>query len=404
MLKAGAKVFITLTAVIMLYRCIDPYTPKLTGYKSLLVVDGLITDENASYTVKLSRTIREQNDIPALVSDAAVFITDDESNTTYLTSTGNGIYKTDSIEFKGMAGRSYVLHIVTGQGEEYESEPCLMQPVPEIDSIYFAKDQEVVNNGTETQDGIRIYLDSKEGADNKYYRWDFEEIWKFKIPNPVKYKYISDKQIILLGNSVEFCWKKMKSSDILIHETVSSGASRIEKEPIFFIASDQSDRLLLEYHINVRQYSLSKSEYDFWDNLIKVNLTGEDIFATQPYPVISNIHNINNPKEKVLGYFQVSAVKQKIKDIPFSDIVGLNLPFYHYPCERFERSPSDYPSGLAPPKTFDDIYKMWCVNSNYYFVEPIYVFGTADSLSKLVFSRPECADCTITGTLNKPQF
>ena len=30
-----------------------------------------------------------------------------------------------------------------------------------IDNIYFEKDQEVVNNGTETEKGIRIYSDSK---------------------------------------------------------------------------------------------------------------------------------------------------------------------------------------------------------------------------------------------------
>ena len=403
MLKTGYRTVIVLIIIFTFCTCIDPYTPKLRGYESLLVVDGLITDENTSYTVKLSRTIQAQNAVPPLVSDATVFITDDGGKISYLSNTGNGIYKTDSIEFKGTAGRSYVLHVSTGQGEEYESEPCLMQPVPDIDSIYFAKDLEVVNNGTETRDGIRIYLNSKEINNSKYFRWDFEEIWKFKIPNPVKFKYINEELIVALGNSVEYCWKKMKSGDVLIHEVLPNDPPRIEKEPIFFIATDQSDRLLLEYHINVRQYSVSKKEYDFWYNMNKLNSTGGDIFAAQPYPVISNMHNINNQTEKVLGYFQVSAVKQKTKEIPFSDIVGLDLPYYHYPCVRFERSPSDYPSGYSPPPTFDDIYRMWCIDNDFLFVEPKYIPGTL-KLEKLVFSKPECADCTLTGVLEKPDF
>ena len=64
---------------------------------------------------------------------------------------GKGVYKTDSLDFKGVAGRTYVLHIKTGEGMEYESDPCLMHPGSEIDSIYFIKDFELVNNGTETR-------------------------------------------------------------------------------------------------------------------------------------------------------------------------------------------------------------------------------------------------------------
>jgi hypothetical protein len=403
MLRTGPKSIFALAVVLTLCKCIDPYSPKLKGYESLLVVDGLVTDENKSYTVRLSRTLQDQNDTPPMVSDATVFITDNAGNYCYLNNTGDGIYKTDSSQFRGQTGRTYVLHINTPEGENYESDQCLMQSVPDIDSIYFAKDQEMVNNGTETREGIRIYLDSKGGVDNKYYRWEFEEVWQFKIPNPRKCIYINEHLIVPNGNSNEYCWKKTKSSEVLIHSVYSAENYRIEKEPIFFIATEKSDRLLLEYSILVRQYSISKNEYDFWDNLKKVNSSGEDIFAAQPFPVISNIHNINNPKERVPGFFQVSAIKQKRKDIPFSDIVGLNLPYYHYPCERIEREPKDYAFGFSPPPTWDELYAMFCVTSDYYFVEPRYKPGTFE-LEKLIFSRPECADCALTGILNKPDL
>ena len=57
MLKTGAKFIIILTFVFSLSRCIDPYVPKLNGYESLLVVEGLVTDANSSYTVKLSKSV-----------------------------------------------------------------------------------------------------------------------------------------------------------------------------------------------------------------------------------------------------------------------------------------------------------------------------------------------------------
>ena len=67
-------------------------------------------------------------------------------------------------------------------------------------------------------------------------------------------------------------------------------------------------------------------------------------------------------------------------------------------------APQDYPrSPFAPPLTWDDLYEMYCITSDYYFVEPKYKPGTVQ-LEKLVFSRPECADCEKTGTKTKPDF
>lgn len=401
MLKISPKSLIILTAVFTLSTCIDPYSPKLKGYDSILVVDGLITDENSACTIKLSKTLQDQNTVPVVVSDATINITDDEGNSSQLNSMGGGIYKTDSTAFKGIIGRSYTLHITTHDGNEYESVPCLMQPVPDIDSVYFEKDVEIVNNGTESQEGIRIYLDSKPGDNNEYYRWSFDETWKFKVPFPKKYNYIDTITIIAVDKINEYCWKNRKSSEILIRSIYSGQNPQIEKEPIFFIATDQSDRLMIEYSILVKQYSISKNEYDFWDNLKLVNESGGDIFASQPFEVISNIQNINNPNERVLGYFQVSAVKQKRKYILFADMASLQLPFFHPDCVRIARGPQDYPRGSF---TFDDIYRGFPATAGYVFVEPIYKAGGTQHLERLVFTKFECADCELTGTSVRPDF
>jgi hypothetical protein len=408
MLKAGHKSVIVLVSVFLLFACIDPYYPKLGGYMPLLVVDGLITDSDNSNSVKLSRTFQDQNTSPSMVSDATVYITDNNGNNSYLIYRGNGIYKTDSVEFKGIPGRTYVLHINTNDGAEYESDPCTMQSVPEIDSVYFAKDEVLTNNGTQLQKGISIFLDSRDGDINQFYRWAFNETWKFRIPDPKKFNFnMADSSITAVVDVKEFCWKTKESDDILIYSNYTGQSGPIIKKPILFISSDQSDRLLIQYSINVSQYSISKKEYDFWNNLKQVNESGGDIFSKQPFTVLSNIKNINNPKERVLGYFQVSAVKQKRKDITFNDISGLNLPYFSYPCIKIAKDPSDYPKGPgATPTTWDDIYSMWCITSDYSFVEAQYssVNASKNNISKMVFARPECANCELTGTSKKPDF
>ena len=401
------KVGIILTLVFLVCTCIDPYTPNLKGYESLLSVDALITDANTPSTVKLTRTMQNLNDTPPGVSDAIVFITDDAGNTSNLISTSDGIYKTDASEFKGTIGRTYVLHINTSDGKEYESEPCFMQSVSDIDSIYFEKDQQLVNNATLSLDGISIYLDSK-GGNNQYYRWSYEETWKFRLPltktwNYIKKPFNPDSPILLpISNVKVFCWKNRKSGEII---TGSVGSSReILKQPVIFIGSDQSDKLNLQYSILITQYSISKKEYEFWNNLQQINEVGDNIFAKQPYTVISNIKNIHNSSERVLGYFQVSAIKQRRKNISFNDISALGLPFYFYPCKRLSKDRDDVPKAPgAPPATWDELYSMFCETSDYYFVEPLFFSGTYD-IDKLIFARPECANCELSGSLAEPDF
>jgi hypothetical protein len=388
------SVFI-LMAIFTLCTCIDPYTPKFAESKSLLVVDGQITDENSSYEVKLTKTFQYLDAPPVPVQYANVYITDNSGNNIHLSDEENGIYKTDSSVFRGLVGRNYVLHIVTIDGKEYQSDTCLMHVVPDIESIYFVKDQELANNGTESDDGIRIFLSTRPADSNVSFRWDFVETWKFQVPLPKRYDYISETEIVPVKKIKMTCWKSIKSSRVQIDYINPGQADRVLNEPIYFIASDKSDRLMLQYSILVKQYSVSKSEYKFWKDLKKVNDSGGDIFASQPFSIVSNIHNLNDPKEKVLGYFRVSAVKKKRLNISFSEIVRLNLPFYYNTgCIRFEE---------AAVSSFDKLYQIYCINSDYAFVEPLYN-GDTGKLESLVFARPECADCELTGTSIEPDL
>lgn len=402
MLKAGLGSVITLIIIFLLTTCIEPYVPNIEGYQSLLVVDGLITDENSVYTIKLSRSMKEDGE-PALVSDASVSVSDDIGNTYYFEYAGEGIFKSDNTQFTGSVGRTYTLNISTSDGEVFKSDPCLMYDVPDIDTVFFEKDEALANNGTESDLGIQIYLKSKEGDDSRYYRWAYDETWKFKVPTPSRSLYIDESHILMNPDVREYCWKNRKSDKILINRTYPGDSRTIQRMPLTFISSDKSDRLLLHYSVLVRQFSISKKEYDFWYNLSKVDVIGGDIFAAQPYSVSGNIHDVNNPDRKVLGYFQVSAVSQKRKEIPFSDVVGLDLPYYHYPCIRIEDSPDILPwVRFNPPLTWDDIHYMY-TTSGYTFVEPKYLQGTL-KLDRLVFTKIECSDCSVTGSTEKPDF
>jgi hypothetical protein len=402
-ISIAGKPLLILFLVVTVCTCIDPYNPSIQGREALLVVDGLLTNQDRSYTVRLSRTTSMQNEDPVMVTGASVSINDQDGRTALLHESSDGIYKTDSLLFIAETGRSYTLKIKTEEGKEYVSDPCIMYPVSEIDSIYYIKDQDISNDNSAIYDGIRIFLDSGNPGGGKYFRWVYDEWWKFSVPNPKRYDYINQNNIPETDTLKETCYAHFGSDKILIRSTESSQTDRIDMEPILFVGSDQSDRLLKQYCIDISQLSLSLSEYQFWDQLREINEGGGDIFDIQPFSITGNVHCITDPSETVLGYFQVSAVEEKRIYILPKDLEGMDLPEYSYDCERVEIGPSDYPSSQNPSQriTFDKIYESY-TTTGYIFIDPVYDMRL--NLIKLAFARPACALCTKRGSLTKPYF
>lgn len=394
------KPIITLFIVSTLFTCIDPYDPELAEFQSLLVVDALLTDENASNYVSLSRTKKVADETAEMVSGALITITDESGISTILSEKSEGMYKTDSLLFRGETGRSYTLNIKTTDGEEYVSEPCSILPVQDIDSIYFCKDKE--ESDSTVQEGIRIYIDSKDESDCRYYRWTFDEWWKFNVPFPKLYNYVNSNTYTECSPVKKTCWAKNKSYEIIIKATDGGLSNRFVKKPILFIASEKSDRLLVQYSVEIRQFSISGKEYEFWDRMKQINDNGGDIFDKQPFQISGNIHNVNKPEEKVLGYFQVSGVKAKRIFITRKEVLELGIPLYKYECERIIIGPDDYVVEPGMPRpTFDQIYVEY-KNAQYNFLQPLY--DELGRLYKLTFATRVCSDCTLSGSLTKPDF
>lgn len=383
-----------------LFTCIDPYYPKLDNYQNLLVADALITDENASYYVRLSRTTETPREAPAAVTGALISVKDDQGNTAVFSEILAGIYKSDSLTFLGMAGRTYTLYIRTAEGREYESEPATMQEGRDIDTITYAKDHETLDNG-EIREGLRIYIDAKDPTAGKYFRWKYEEWWKFSIPYPKTFVYIDQNNIFDIPITNVTCWKHNKSDEILIQSRGTGNSGDFIKKPVLFIPSQESNRLLIQYCIQVSQLSLTEKEYEFWDQMQQINESGGDIFDKQPFPVITNIHSISDPGEKVLGWFQVSSITRKRIYITRSDVRRLELLPYRYNCEMIFVSPANFP-GAIPPMTFDQVYSYY-TSLNLTFIAPV-KDERGNALKELIFVDKYCADCTLSGSPNKPDF
>jgi hypothetical protein len=372
-MKHRRQILLFIFIFLILAGCISQFIPKTSEDKQLLVVEGLITDQPGPNTIKLSRSLPLGTKSSANpVIGCIVSISDDNSHTYFLSETDPGTYITDSSQFQGSIGRFYTLHINTNNSvnnHTYESIPVELKPVPPIDSVYYEKVTIRAGTGTSAaEEGAQIYLNTQDPSSQcKFFRWEFTETWEFILPYAVPNK---------------ICWVSSNSNMINIKNTSAISEDKIVRYPLNFI-SNQTDRLTVKYSILVNQYSLNEDEYQYWDKLQNMSQQVGSLYDIIPSSVSSNVFSLDNPSEKVLGYFSVSARSSRrifIKD----HFAGQPEPYSADNCI------ADTIYGGKPPQGLNT--SIWIIITS---LMPPYVVTT--------YSKG-CYDCTVRGTNVEPSF
>ena len=290
-----------MSILVILTRCVTEFVPVTKENQELLVVEALITNKPEAYTIKLSRSLPLGERLTSNPQKgASVTITDDNGGVYTTTETTPGSYSTDPSVFIGETGRKYALHItlteIGGVPKHYESLPVEMTVVPAIDSLYYEKVSLSHLAGYTPNDGAQVYLDTH-SADNscKYYRWEFVETWEFHLP-------------YMVPNNI--CWISNSSSLINVKSTAAIAEDKIMRYPLNFI-SNETDRLSIKYSILVNQYSLNEDEFNYWDKFKNISEQVGGLYDITPSSVPTNIWCTDDPSERVLGYFSVSACSSK---------------------------------------------------------------------------------------------
>ena len=363
------RIKILILLLLLAAGCTAEFFPETDSNQEMLVVEGMITDQNKAHRIKLSKST--QVGMPLVrkpVKGARVTITDDKGNITTLSESPDGIYSTDSINFTGIIGDSYALNLEIND-VHYETDFIEMKPVPPINSLFYEKVVISASSDTnEVDEGCRIYLDSYDPSGQcLYFRWDYSETWEYRIPYNVTKK---------------ICYVTERSKEILIKNTSLYNQARVSKYPVLFI-SNKTDRLKEKYSILVNQYSLNESEYKFWERVQKISQNVGGLYDITPMTIFSNIRNKTNPGETVLGYFSVSAVTQKRL---FIDDHFFGLPSFYTYCA------TDTLEGNLPETG---------LNTEFWVIED---YGDEPMPFWVISKFKECADCTTRGTSIMPSF
>jgi hypothetical protein len=359
--------------------CITPFIPETEESQSLIVIEGMITDQPEVNTIKISKStplgIKPKT---TALGKCTVWITDDLNRRFNLKESKTGIYVTDPLTFRGVIGRKYSLHVNTNtsyiNGYMFESYPMEMKPVPQIDSIYYEKviiPQPI--SAAFKPEGCMIYLDTHDENGNcRFYRWDYTETWEVRIPYSLALNRV--------------CWITEVSNDINVKSTRGMSADLVRKFPLRLV-SNVTDRLKVKYSMLLNQYSLNEREYAYWEKLKSMTQDVGSLYDVTPASIPNNLFCIQDPSVEALGFFSVSAKKSKrifIKD-------------------QFFGQPDIYSKNNCVSDTIDGVqtkmeglnYTVWILEINYGPDPPPYTVTT---------NSKGCADCTVRGTNVKPDF
>lgn len=372
------KLILYFLFISFVFSCTEPYNRDLESYEQSLVVEGMITTEDGPYTVKIKNTVPLSKDTLIVERNAVVTISDNEGNYASLNEVSPGVYKTSANGIKGKVGNEYILTIRTEEGNKYQSNPVKLREGPGIDSVFATKGTNVSYETGDTTKGIHINVTTKEwnNKEDYYLRWEYEETWKVR---PIYY------DIDTQPYETEPCWNIGYNTDIILENTNTYTANKIERKPLLFL-SKNSGKPYRGYSLLVKQYVINKSVYQFYKMLEENNEENGNIFDNVPYNAVSNIECCNNGDKKVFGYFDAADIDsrrthfvQPVKGMWFRDAVNIEKQ-----C-------------LTP------LYMNAKDFRNTNFRRPVYVVGRDSVVS--YFHNKACVDCSVYATTTeKPSF
>ncbi|HLA55252.1 MAG TPA: DUF4249 domain-containing protein [Flavobacterium sp.] len=379
--------FLLLIPVMLLAGCVEPYQLQTNNFEQAIVIEATITNELKNQEIKISKTYRLEENGPTFETGAHVYLTDDQG-TNYEFEEQSDKY-VSVVPFQAIAGKRYLLNVVLSDGKTYQSAPEVLTATNQIESIMPA----VITNN-EGERGVQFGVSSFDPTGNsKYYRYEYEETYKIIAP----YWKAVDLIYNMVTNQFEFvvkqtesrtCYSTKLSNDILITATSGLSEDRITNFPVRFI-STQDPIISYRYSVLVKQYIQNLESYTYYKTLRELSGSESLLSQNQPGFFYGNIKNVDNPAEKVIGFFDVASVSKQRIFFNYTDLFPDEpLPPYFYDCDLYQ-----YDVALDDPRT-----ALIAALANH----QLFYYQNEGTVYSMVL--PGCGDCTSFSSNVIPDF
>lgn len=369
-------------AILFLTSCEEPFTPviEVKDNSPIVIIDAFI-DVSGNSIVHLSQSVPLTSDSSAIPITKAAFKLESDQGVALEFSTQSP--KGEHILLHGALSPTskYRLTVETNLGS-FESEWVQAHSSSEIKDIWLVP----------TDLGMEVHLNSEENSDpSRYYRWQIEETWKFTSLFVSWFTY--DNGIIRRrteNENISNCFGQNFSSDIAIATTENWERNEITDQVVQFIPN-LSNKLGLDYSILVKQYSISKASFIFWNNLKKNSESVGDLFGSMPSELKGNFSSKGN--QNVLGW--VDAGLPAKKRVYYSG-TRFFPPWRHFTPFYTGCTTNNIEVANAP-----DLFRL---NHHLVPLNELYLAPNSPVPSHYSYTTKTCATCTNLGTTTRPDF
>src|SRR6478609_10071074 len=362
-------------SLILLSSCREPYQPPVAKAQStFLVVDAFLDGTEKSCTVVLSRSQDvSDTDTEPMEKKANIQLKDSNGNTYTLAEISDGNYSVSNVTIDTQL--KYQLSIKTEEGKKYQSDFVEIKNTPAIDDVTWK----------ENDQGLQFYVSTHDDEKKSiYYQYRYIETWAYVAPIESSFEII-DGAVHVRIHDIYHCWRTVSSANISITTSVKLSEDIISNFP-FYLIEKPSQKLLMRYSILVKQYTVTAEAYNYWKQLQKNTEKLGTLFDPQPSQILSNVQNIDNVDEPILGYFSAGITTSKRIFVDASELKGNYYPRYPVKC------------------MLDSIKMASVVSSGLILINPYFKGGTIPA--GYWCTTVACGDCRQSGggTTTKPDF
>jgi len=309
-----------------LLSCYKAYLADIDTDSKILVVSGLVTNENSSYHVRLSWATNFYSDNKETpVTDAIVYVTDNLGKSYRFMESDNGHYLSDSLQFTGQIGNTYSLSVITAEGEKYEADYQQLAPPVDHDSIYAEfGDLETLNkiSGLKViKHGANILTDVKNESGMPL---------RLRFNTNLVTQYVKVVCPPFAMCIYYYCWQ---TENINPNIDLTGGAYTINsasvlKHALGFVDGDLYCYSLIYYGammiswrvIYINQYTLDDEAFSYYKKIDELLRSDGKLFDPIASQINGNIKCLTHPEKKVLGFFEVSSVSFSAYKIDFRNL------------------------------------------------------------------------------------
>jgi hypothetical protein len=305
-MRSGATLLFFL---LLLNSCREPYQPPtILAQSNLLVVDAFLDGTEGTCTVMLSRSQNvSDSEVKPMEKKATVQLEDSEGTFYTLTEISDGNYSVSNIPVNTRL--KYRLSIKTEVGKSYQSAYVEIKNTPSIDNLTWKA----------TDQGLQFYVSTHDDEKKSiYYQYRFVETWEYVAPFQSNFEFQNGVPVIRF-NDIYHCYVSAPSSAISIATSVKLSEDIISNFP-FYIILRPSEKYLIRYSILVKQIVLTVEAYNYWQQLQKNTEKIGTLFDPQPVQILSNVQNVDDKNEPVLGYFNAGTTAEKRIFVSYSEL------------------------------------------------------------------------------------